>query len=103
MFYFDNNHKIYDSVEIIVKFCEFEGIAHFDAIKEEKTGDIYLLECNHRFWYSIYVSRAAGMNFFQINLDCMDDDQEAALAVDPTVVPTSSAALWDLMRLSWTP
>ena len=53
----------------IIAASGFHGIAHFDAVREESTGDVYLLECNPRVWMSIFSCIVAGMNFVKMNLD----------------------------------
>lgn len=48
------------------------GPANIDAILEDDTGLGYLLECNPRFWYTIYMSMVLGQNFVEMSLNLED-------------------------------
>jgi biotin carboxylase len=41
------------------------GPANFDAVIEAETDLAYIVECNPRFWYTIYLSMLFGLNFMR--------------------------------------
>jgi len=41
----------------------YSGPANFDAVLADGDGLSYIVECNPRFWYTIYLSMIAGLNF----------------------------------------
>lgn len=45
------------------------GPANFDAVLADADRRSYLVECNPRFWYSIYMAMIAGLNFVGLALD----------------------------------
>lgn len=42
-----------------------DGPANFDAVIEAASGDSYIVECNPRFWYTIYMADFFGLNFMR--------------------------------------
>ena len=52
-----------------VEASGLHGLAHFDAIEEASTGDVYLIECNPRPWMSIFASTVAGLNFIKLSIN----------------------------------
>ncbi|HWB49558.1 MAG TPA: ATP-grasp domain-containing protein [Stellaceae bacterium] len=46
----------------------YHGVVNFDAVLSEEDGLAYLVECNPRFWYSIYLVMLAGLNFVELAL-----------------------------------
>lgn len=46
----------------------YNGPVNFDAILSDADGLDYLVECNPRFWYSIYLVMLAGLNFVDLAL-----------------------------------
>lgn len=47
----------------IVNATQFHGLAHFDMRVDERTGKVYVIECNPRVWGSLMYSVWAGVNF----------------------------------------
>lgn len=45
----------------------FNGIVHFDMIEADLTGELCLLECNPRVWYSMFALAVSGQNFVAVN------------------------------------
>ncbi|MBF5043469.1 ATP-grasp domain-containing protein [Aggregicoccus sp. 17bor-14] len=41
----------------------YDGVMNLDARIEEETGEVFLLECNPRFWRSLLASAWCGLNF----------------------------------------
>jgi hypothetical protein len=54
------------NVERLVGETRFNGPANFDAVREDHTGLSYIVECNPRFWYTIYMSMILGLNFVDL-------------------------------------
>lgn len=52
----------------LVALTGYHGTANFDAVIADADGLGYLVECNPRFWYSIYLVMIAGLNFIQLAL-----------------------------------
>jgi hypothetical protein len=67
-FDFSDNVMLKEMAERLLAVSGFTGVAHFDAREEAETGLIYLLECNPRFWYSMFALAAAGLNMVDIAL-----------------------------------
>ncbi len=49
--------------EKIVKLVNYSGAANFDLRLDYKTDEIYILECNPRFWFTIASAMWQGLNF----------------------------------------
>jgi biotin carboxylase len=72
---------------------KFHGLAHFDAIEEKATGDIYLIECNPRAWYSIFAATVSGLNFIKLSLETEKLELDNPPCIADTYVPTSRSTL----------
>lgn len=57
-----------DNVTWLATLTNYHGVANFDAVLSRDDGRAYLVECNPRFWYSIYLVMIAGLNFFDLAL-----------------------------------
>jgi biotin carboxylase len=58
-----SNRDLFENAEKIVAASGLDGPAHFDAILESATGLTYVVECNPRFWFTMYMSMIVGFNF----------------------------------------
>lgn len=47
----------------IGRMSGFNGVMHIDARIDSKTGTVYLIECNPRFWASLTACVVSGLNF----------------------------------------
>jgi ATP-grasp domain-containing protein len=56
-----------DNASRLAALSGYHGITNFDAVIADD-GRAYLVECNPRFWYSIYLVMLAGLNFVQLAL-----------------------------------
>jgi biotin carboxylase len=83
----------------------YSGPANFDAVLSDDDGLAYIVECNPRFWYTIYLSMIAGLNFFSLALANPRPD-----AGEPVTLAGSEIALswrntlirpWRAGRLDW--
>ncbi len=63
------------------------GPANFDAIIEAETDLAYIVECNPRFWYTIYLSMLFGLNFMRPAL------AEQAPAAEPETMVSDALEL----------
>jgi len=52
----------------LAELTGYSGPANFDAVISDEDGLSYLVECNPRFWYSIYLVMLAGLNFVTLAL-----------------------------------
>jgi predicted ATP-grasp superfamily ATP-dependent carboligase len=71
-----------DDVARLVAACGFSGPANFDAVLEEASGLSWIVECNPRFWYTIWMAMVAGLNFLDY----------AFAAEPPAAVPPATLA-----------
>ena len=62
------NADLLDNVTRLVARAGYDGVANFDAVLSSEDGLGYLVECNPRFWYSIYLVMIAGLNFIDLAL-----------------------------------
>lgn len=60
------NPDLLANVERLVGATGFTGPANLDAVLEDGTGLCYVVECNPRFWYSIYMAMIVGVNFVDL-------------------------------------
>lgn len=62
------NEDLLDNAARLAARTGYHGIANFDAVLSAEDGRAYLVECNPRFWYSIYLVMIAGLNFVELAL-----------------------------------
>jgi biotin carboxylase len=62
------NPDLVANVERLAASVGLNGPANFDAVLEESSGLAYIVECNPRFWYTIYLPMILGLNFFAVAL-----------------------------------
>ncbi|MBV9827090.1 MAG: hypothetical protein JO001_15710 [Alphaproteobacteria bacterium] len=72
------------NAERVVSAARLDGPAHFDAILEDATGLAHLVECNPRFWFSMYMPGFVGLNFFAAACD-----QEAQESLPPITLTSA--------------
>jgi hypothetical protein len=60
------NPDLLRNVQRLAGATRFNGPANFDAVLEDGTGLNYIVECNPRFWYTIYMSMILGLNFVDL-------------------------------------
>lgn len=60
---FETNPKILEIGQRIVAAFRYGGPGHIDFVKDRRTGQVYALEFNCRYWYSLPVSLWHGGNF----------------------------------------
>jgi biotin carboxylase len=53
------------NAECLAAATGLTGPANFDAVIEAETDLAYIVECNPRFWYTIYLSMLFGLNFMR--------------------------------------
>ena len=85
-----HHQDLWDNVDRLVQAIGLHGPANFDAVLEVGTNLGYLVECNPRYWYSVYMSLALGINFLDLSLR-FDRTAQA---------PTTSLPI-DGFRLTW--
>jgi biotin carboxylase len=62
------NTDLLDNIVRLIGLTSYTGPANFDAVLSDEDGLSYLVECNPRFWYSIYLVMIAGLNFIALTL-----------------------------------
>lgn len=71
----------------VVAATRLDGPVNFDAVIEDDTGLSYIVECNPRFWYTIYLSMLVGFNFMAPTL------ADPCIAAVPRAAPLTSEVL----------
>jgi biotin carboxylase len=66
---YDDDPRIRAMAERIATATKFHGVAHFDLREASDTGDLTLIECNPRYWYSMFALALAGLNFVKLSLN----------------------------------
>jgi hypothetical protein len=83
----------------------YDGTANFDAVLAEDDGLSYLVECNPRFWYSIYLVMLAGLNFVDlaVNRPAARPHEVATLGCGEVRFSLRDAVTkpWRATRLDW--
>jgi hypothetical protein len=54
---------LFDNVRRLVAAAGLNGPANLDAVIEASSGRSYIVECNPRFWFTIFMSMLVGINF----------------------------------------
>jgi biotin carboxylase len=62
------NPDLLANVTRLAALTGYSGPANFDAVLADGDGLSYIVECNPRFWYTIYLSMIAGLNFVELTL-----------------------------------
>lgn len=52
----------------LVQAFHYEGLAHFDMRIDARDGELYVIECNPRAWYTISASMWQGLNFIEMGI-----------------------------------
>ncbi|HXP03531.1 MAG TPA: ATP-grasp domain-containing protein [Stellaceae bacterium] len=80
----------------------YSGSVNFDAVLSDEDGLAYLVECNPRFWYSVYLVMLIGLNFVELALagpgaeTATLDQGEIRLSLREILVQP-----WRATRLDW--
>jgi ATP-grasp domain len=53
----------------ICRYSAYHGVMHIDARVEKSTGQVFLIECNPRFWASLTAASWCGLNFVGQSVD----------------------------------
>ena len=62
---FFENDRVLEIGRRIVRAADYTGVANIDVRIDEATGEVRVLECNPRFWYTLQASLWAGLNFVE--------------------------------------
>jgi hypothetical protein len=68
----DNRFRVFANSDLLVNASRlaaltgYSGPVNFDAVLSDEDGLSYLVECNPRFWYSVYLVMLAGLNFVDL-------------------------------------
>lgn len=62
------NPDLLDQASRLAALTGYSGTMNFDAVVSDDDGLSYLVECNPRFWYSIYLVMIAGLKFIELSL-----------------------------------
>jgi biotin carboxylase len=97
------NSDLLDHVTRLIAVTGYHGPANFDAVLADDDGLSYLVECNPRFWYTIYLSMIAGLNFVDLALGRSLSPSPATLHRAEIRLSWSSILTrpWRATRLDW--
>lgn len=62
---FFENEQALEIGRRIARAANYTGVANIDVRIDEQTGEIRVLECNPRFWYTLQAALWAGLNFVE--------------------------------------
>jgi predicted ATP-grasp superfamily ATP-dependent carboligase len=91
VFHFFENDRLDMLVRRLASALELNGVFNFDA-RATADGEIFLIECNPRFWYSLDYSMIAGINFVKLGLHADDSSQVIQNAITASVKAPSGLA-----------
>jgi hypothetical protein len=78
---YDDDPRIRAMAERIAAATNFHGVAHFDVREADGAGALTLIECNPRYWYSMFALSLAGLNYLKLSLETESLDPENPLRV----------------------
>lgn len=88
-----SNPDLLANVTRLVAATGYTGPANLDVVIEEATGLSYIVECNPRFWYSIYMAMIVGANFVDLTL--------RGRGATPLLDASVRLSLGDIVRRPW--
>ncbi|HEX3864053.1 MAG TPA: hypothetical protein VHY35_20410 [Stellaceae bacterium] len=99
--YDDRRFRLFASPDLVAdaeKIAAATGLdstIHFDAILEASTGLSYIVECNPRFWFTIYMPMILGLNF----VECAFDEAQWQQAAPATLADAEVCrSVWETIR-----
>ncbi len=99
------NPDLVHNVATLAAATGLNGPANLDAVVEQTTGLSYIVECNPRFWFTIYLSMIAGLNFFEFALPgAAPGDGRIATRTSDDIRLSNRAILrqpWKATRQDW--
>ncbi|HXO03872.1 MAG TPA: ATP-grasp domain-containing protein [Stellaceae bacterium] len=98
------NADLLDNATRLATLTGYHGPANLDAVLSEEDGRSYLVECNPRFWYSIYLVMISGLNFIDLALSPLSASREAATLDSGEIrLPLRDTLTrpWRASRLDW--
>jgi biotin carboxylase len=94
---YDDDPRILAIVQRIAAATNYNGVAHFDVREAAGSGDLTLIECNPRYWYSMFSLALAGLNFVKLSLETKNLDQDNPVRVDKKEVHVNRFLLQRLL------
>ena len=99
------NPDLVDNVARLAAATRLDGPANFDAVLEDRSGLAYIVECNPRFWFTIYMSMIVGLNFFDCALRDEAPSPGAPVSLDHGEIRLSAKRLitapWQASPQDW--
>jgi biotin carboxylase len=100
----DRSFRLFEDSDLLANVARMaaaaglHGPANIDAVIEDESGRGFILECNPRFWYTIYLSMILGLNFVKMSLALDQAEQFVVAPGDDPRVRLNKALLFRLMR-----
>ncbi len=79
---FAHNEKAVALAKEIVRVTNYSGVANIDLRIDPRSGQVKVIECNPRFWYTLQASLWRGLNFVAAGLDLAEGRKVTAIAPD---------------------
>lgn len=99
------NPDLADNVARLVAVCGYSGPANFDAVLEEGSGLGWIVECNPRFWYTIWMAMVAGLNFLDVAFAATQPPDAAPATLAGAAIRLSPREIvrhpWQARRGDW--
>jgi len=92
---FDQNFALMNQCAAILEALEVDGVFNFDARLETKTGNIYLIECNPRFFHSMDYAMIAGINYVEAGIGAVSTRRTPTTSLDSPIA-RPRRILWQL-------
>ena len=97
--------RVLNDIERIARQCQLDGVFNFD-MRLSADGEVYYLECNPRFFFSISRAMIAGINLVAMGLSRTSSGDRyicpPAAVRFPKALLRSLAAPWKIEAESWT-
>jgi ATP-grasp in the biosynthetic pathway with Ter operon len=95
---FVQNEDLVKSTEVVVRECCYTGVIHIDARLHDKSGEIFLVEANPRFWGSLAAATAAGLNFVRAGIfTSMGSESPDPVTIFNVSVPSTRRILAEIL------
>jgi len=86
--------------EKIVRLINYSGPANFDMRIDYHTGEIYVIECNPRFWFTITSAMWQGLNFPEAAVNYAAGSDYKKSGAEGTIL-APGLAIRNLLRKPW--
>jgi hypothetical protein len=95
---FVQNEALFKLTEVIVRKHHYTGVIHIDARIHEKSGEVFLVEANPRFWASLASATSAGLNFVRAGIfTSMGLENLEPITISNVSIPSTGKVLAEIL------